>query len=716
MRKIFILLILSLLTLSANSLNAQEQLTLEDVISGGRSFYNHLPKRFKVDFRADRDELVYTRNDVMYVREAGEEKEELLIALKDLNTNIEKIGADKLNYWPKINWISENEIWFVSGNKFIKYNVKTTEVSVLAEIGSIGVNADFCLVNNRVAFTKGHDLYISTKESAVAIAQASDDGITYGQTVHRNEFGINKGTFWSPKGNYLAFYRKDESMVADYPLVNIETRIASVDNTKYPMAGMASEEVAVCIYNVNNGDTLHLKTASPVNRYFTNIAWTPDEKYILLAELNRGQNHMQLNKYDISTGEKISTLFEERDEQWVEPLHPALFVPGSDDKFVWYSMRNGHTSLYLYNVNGELIRQLTDNDTEVTGVTGFDRKSRRLFFTGTTGDAMNNYAYEVSLSSGKMKQIISSEATHYIKVSSSGKYILDFYSSLNVPYKVDLLDGSGRVKEELYTAPNPYDGIEVGEVKLLKIKSADGATDLNARIVLPPNFDSSKKYPVIVYVYGGPHSQLVKNRWLGGASGWQLYMAQKGYIAFTMDNRGTQYRGEEFEQIIHRNLGKAEVADQMKGVDYLKTLSYVDSTRIGVHGWSYGGFMTISMMLQHPDVFKVGVAGGPVIDWKYYEVMYGERYMDTPQENPDGYEAANLNKQVKGLKGRLMIIHGAVDPTVVWQHSLSFVRSCVENEVQLDYFVYPRHEHNVRGHDRVHLMTKVTRYFDDFLY
>ncbi len=715
MRKTFILFALALSTLSANSLIAQKQLTLEDVISGGRSFHNYLPKRYKVDFRAKSDQLVYTRNDVMYVKEAGKKREELLIALKDLNSKIEEVGAGKLNYWPKIDWISEDEIWFKLGSKYIKYNIKTTEVSVLAEIGDKGANADFCPANYRVAYTREHSLYISSDEKEVVIATALEDGITYGQTVHRNEFGINKGTFWSPKGNYLAFYRKDESMVADYPLVNIETRIASVKNIKYPMAGMTSEEVAVCIYSISSGDTIHLKTASPVNRYFTNLAWTPDEKYILVAELNRGQNHMQLNKYDVSTGQKVSTLFEERDEQWVEPLHPALFIPGSDDKFIWHSMRNGRTSLYLYSINGELLKQLTDNDIEVTGILGFDKKAKSLFFSGTPGDAMNNYAYTVSLSGAKVEQITTIEGSHYAKVSGSGKYILDFYSSLNVPYKVNLLDVSGKVKEQLFTADNPYEGLDVGKIKLLKVKAADGKTDLNARMVLPVNFDSSKKYPVIVYVYGGPHAQLVKNRWFGGASGWQLYMAQKGYIAFTLDNRGSQYRGTEFEQIIHRQLGKVEVADQMKGVDYLKTLSYVDTARIGVHGWSYGGFMTVSLMLQHPDVFKVGVAGGPVIDWKYYEVMYGERYMDRPQENPEGYEAANLTKQVKELKGRLMIIHDAIDPVVVWQHSLSFVRSCVENEVQLDYFVYPRHEHNVRGHDRVHLMTKVTRYFDDFL-
>ncbi|NPA37167.1 MAG: prolyl oligopeptidase family serine peptidase [Chlorobi bacterium] len=717
MNKIFITALVAVLSFMSTTIISQNKLTLEDVIAGGRNFYDYFPKRYYAGFMGKSSDIYFTRNDVLYSMKNGKGKEEVLVVLTDLNQKLEEAGAKSLKYWPQIKWINENVISFVSGEKYVQYNISEGEAKILATAPGKARNRDFCYENNMIAFTKGNDLYVTKNDSSVLIAAAEKKGIVYGQAVHRNEFGINKGTYWSPKGNYLAFYRNDQSMVADYPLVNIETRIATVENIKYPMAGMTSEQVAVCIYNVNTGDTIHLKTASPVNRYFTNIAWTPDEKYILIAELNRDQNHMQMIKYDATTGEKVSVLFEERDEQWVEPQHPALFVPGSDDLFVWQSMRDGHNHMFLYNTSGKLIKNLTDDDVEVMSVLGFNSKGNMLYFMGTTGDAMNRYLYSTSLSSGRVNQIIKNEGYHTAKVSSNGKNILDFYSSLDVPFKADLLDGNGLLKKNLFTSPDPFKekGVKTGEIKLLKVKSADGKTDLNARIVLPVDFDPSKKYPVIIYVYGGPHSQLVANRWHGGASGWQLYMAQEGYIAFTMDNRGTSNRGAEFEQVIHRHLGKAEVADQMKGVEYLKSLPYVDTTRIGVHGWSYGGFMTTSLMVQHPEVFKVGVAGGPVIDWKYYEVMYGERYMDTPQENPEGYKESNLNNQVKGLKGRFMIIHGAIDPVVVWQHSLTFVRACVENEIQLDYFVYPRHEHNVRGHDRIHLMKKVTRYFEDFL-
>ena len=234
-------------------------------------------------------------------------------------------------------------------------------------------------------------------------------------------------------------------------------------------------------------------------------------------------------------------------------------------------------------------------------------------------------------------------------------------------------------------------------------------------MIKPINFDPKKKYPVLVYVYGGPHAQLVKNSWLGGAGLWLNYMAQQGYLIWTLDNRGSANRGFEFENSIFRNLGTLELEDQMQGINYLKSLDYVDVDRIGVDGWSYGGFMTISLMLKNPGVFKAGCAGGPVIDWKWYEVMYGERYMDTPQDNPEGYKNACLLNHVKDFEGRLLIIHGTMDPTVVWQNSLSFLQKCVDEDKLVDYFVYPGHGHNVGGMDRVHLWKKIEQYFNDNL-
>lgn len=692
----------------------QKKLTLDDVIAGGKSFYNFYPRRMNVDFKPGTSELIIVKNDTVFTQKAWRAEEKELFNLTDLNTLLEAKGVKALQRLPWLNWMEQGQLWFQAGIHFVVMDVTNMKIASVSQMAEEGEVPDFCLSNNQVAYAKGNDLIIGGAKQEV-VAASEGDGMVYGRTVHRNEFGIEKGTYWSPKGNFLAFYRKDESMVTDYPLVNIEKRSAEVENIKYPMAGMASHEVTVGIYNMKTKKVAYLKTGEPKARFFTNLSWTPDEKYLLVAELNREQNHMKLNKYDIATGELVKTLFEEKDDHWVEPQHPALFIPGKGDRFIWQTPKDGFNNLYVYDLEGNLKKQLTKGNRDVTSVLGFDAKARNLFIECASEDALERHAYRVSLESGKMTQITRESGSHAVKISSDGKLALDSWSALDVPSKTQLLAVGSTKSRELQVVTNPYEGYDVGQIKLVTIKSADNTTDLNGRIVLPPNFDPAKKYPVIVYVYGGPHAQLVQNRWLGGARGWQLYMAQQGYIAFTMDNRGTPYRGKDFEQAIHRHLGNPEVDDQMKGVAYLKSLPYVDTDRIGVHGWSYGGFMTISLMLKQSDVFKVGVAGGPVIDWKYYEIMYGERYMDMPDENPEGYKSADLKQYVKNLKGRLLVIHGGIDPVVVWQHSLSFVRECVKEGVQLDYFVYPRHEHNVLGPNRVHLMQKVTRYFEDFL-
>ena len=696
--------------------SANAQLTIDDVIHGGKTFFNYYPGALNVNFKGDADVLVFQRRDSVLTQQIKADKQEFLFGLEWLNNLLKDEGHKALQYLPALKWNTANTFSFTTPKGYFTVDRQNSKLLMYVEKTKGAANADLNKGIQCLAYTIGNDLYIRQGAGKpLMVAGKEGDDIIFGHTVHRNEFGIDKGTFWSSDGSALAFYREDNSMVSNYPLVNVDKRVAETENIKYPMAGMASHHVTVGVYNLKTKTTTYLKTGKPYDRFFTNICWTPDNKYILIAELNREQNHMQLKKYDAGSGAYVSTLFEEKDEHWTEPQHPALFIPNKNGDFIWQSMRDGNNHLYIYSFDGKLKKQLTSGDWEVTQVLGFDKSAKNIFIESTKEEALERHVYKVNTASGKMQKITAEEGVHRVKISKDGRFALSTFSSLNVPSKTVLKDTKGKLLKTLQVVGNPYKGIETGKIELVKLKTKDGKFDLDARIILPVGFDASKKYPVVVYVYGGPHSQLVQNRWMGGARGWQLYMAQKGYIAFTLDNRGTSNRGKEFAQAIHRRLGQLEVEDQMQGVAYLKSLPYVDADRIGVHGWSYGGFMTISMMTQHPEVFKVGVAGGPVIDWSYYEIMYGERYMDMPQENPEGYEKANLKNAVKNLHGRLMVIHGAIDPVVVWQHSLTFVRECVKNDVQLDYFVYPRHEHNVMGKDRIHLMKKVTRYFDDFL-
>ena len=549
--------------------------------------------------------------------------------------------------------------------------------------------------------------------------QLTTDGtptLVYGQSVHQNEFGINGGLFWSPDGSRLAFYRMDQSMVSAYPLVHINTRKATEEKLYYPMAGMPSHHVTLGIYDVASGQTTYIKTGEPKEKYLTNISWAPDSKTVYIAEVNREQNHMDLKAYDPATGDYIKTLFSEHNDKYIEPQWPMRFIPGRDKEFVWQTRRDGYTHLYRYNVDGKLLGQITRGEWEITDFLGFADGGKTIVYSSTQLSPIDRVIASVSIDGRKTRILTPQAGWHVGQLSSDGKYLLDTYESLKNPTENRLLSvATGKPIATLYQSKDPEAGFINPEITFGTIKAADGVTDLHYRLLKPTNFDPAKKYPTIVYVYNGPHAQLVQNRFHAGCLGWDLYMATKGFVIFTVDGRGSAHRGAAFEQVIHRHLGKNEMADQMKGVDFLKSLPYVDADRIGVAGWSYGGFMTTNLMLTYPDVFKVGSAGGAVTDWARYEIMYGERYMDSPQENPEGYKETNLSLRAGNLKGRLLLIHGTIDPTVVWQHTQLFVDACVKAGTYPDYMIYPEHKHNVLGVDRVHLNYTMARYFMDHL-
>jgi len=640
-----------------------------------------------------------------------DETKDTLFTLNTFNELLQSAGKEAVKRVPSIKWKDNLSFTFSIDNDY--FTCKNGKLLQDHSLPQEAENAEAAPVTNYMAYTLNNNLYISTGSKQLTITDDKDKGIVNGQTVHRNEFGISKGTFWSPEGTQLAFYRMDETMVTEYPIVDITARVAELKSVRYPMAGMTSHQVTVGIYDIQTGSTIFLKTGEPKDQYLTNIAWSPDQKYLFIAVLNRDQNHMKLNQYEVSTGNFVKTLFEEKNDRYVEPQHPMVFIPGNHEQFIWQSQRDGFNHLYLYNINGQLIKQLTSGKWVITEMLGFDEPAKGIFYTSTAISPTQDQLFYVDLKTSKVKQLTSDTGNHYPRIRPDGKYFITSYNNLKTPSATLLVDTKNRKSRLLHKSDNPLKDYKLGQTSIFTIK-ADDNTDLYCRLIKPADFDSTQKYPVIVYVYGGPHAQMVTESWMSGGLFLQ-YLAQKGYVVFTLDNRGSSNRGFEFESIIHRRVGEIEKADQMQGIKYLKSLPYVNADRIGIDGWSYGGFMSVNLKLSYPEVFKVATAGGPVCDWKYYEVMYGERYMDTPEQNPEGYKNASLVEHADQLQGKLMIIHGGIDNTVVWQQSQAFVKACIDHKKQLDYFVYPTHEHNVSGIDRAHLFRKIAGYFDENL-
>ena len=718
MKRIFNLLAIIFMTASALMAQDKKSFTLEDLLPGGKNYSKLQPKNLTW-YPWWGDLMLKEENEELKAFNPANGKEETLITLQEVNDLLAAKELGKLYAFKYSTSMPYEQKWVLL-NTFkhrVLVDLDNKEVIWSQAIPKQAENLDWNQTSRALAYTIDNNLFVKTNDGEVTQVTDEPEGVLCGQSVHRNEFGINGGIFWSPKGNLLAFYRMDQSMVTDYPQVNTSTRIATLAPDKYPMAGMTSHKVTVGVYNPATKETIYLQAGDPTDRYFTNVSWSPDEKSVYVIELNRDQNHSQLVRYNAATGEKEAMLYEEKHPKYVEPQHPILFLPWDDTQFIYQSQRDGYNHLYLFNTDGQEIKQLTSGEWLVKDIVGFNEKSKEVIIMSTEISPLQSNAYAVSVKNGKRHLIGASEGVHRVQLSASGKYVIDNYTAHNVARNIDIIQttGKGKVIANLLTAEHPMEAYNMPEITLGTIKAADGKTDLYYRLVKPVNFNINKKYPAIIYVYGGPHAQQITDTYNYGVRGWDLYMAQLGYVMLTVDNRGSANRGLEFENCTHRQLGVEEMKDQMKGVDLLKSLGYVDANRIGVHGWSFGGFMTTNLMLTYNDTFKVGVAGGPVIDWKFYEVMYGERYMDTPQSNPEGYKNSDLTQRAGDLKGRLQIIIGANDPVCVPQHSIAFLRACIDAGTHPDYFIYPGGEHNMFGRDRIHLHERITQYIEDFL-
>ena len=717
MKKLFIASFAFFLALTSVA-QEKKNLTLDEAVLGQfRQFY---PEQLQLQWIPGTDRYSQIKNDILYSQSAlGKSNPIVELTLDQVNKAFQEIGVEKAASMPRWEWTSANELHATATSSSAKnktvevtFNLKNKMATPLNAYDTDAENVDFHNKGN-VAFTKENNLFVKNgaEEKQVTF---NLEGIVSGQSISRNEYGIAKGTFWSKEGSRLAFYQKDESSVTEYPLINYNTTPASVNNIRYPMAGDSSEKIGVGVYDVKSGKTIFLQLNNGIlndTYYATNLSWSPDENFILLAEMNRGTTTCNLNVYNATNGEFIRTVLSETDARWVEPDQAPYFL--SSTTFLWYTWKNGFHNYYLYDLTGNLTAQ-TNANFELLSILGLSDDKKIIFFEGTGTNATERHLYSAPTSTLKLNALTNEAGTHACKVSSTGKFFIDQFSSLTVPNRVSIAPCGKGIHNVLLKSEDKLKNYYIGTTEIFNINANNG-TSLYCRLIKPSNFDPEKIYPVVVYVYNGPHVQLISNSYLGGSSLWMNYLAEQGYLVFTVDGQGSAHRGKEFEQIIHRQLGTQEMADQLAGVEWLKKQSYVDPERMAVHGWSFGGFMTTSLMLRAPGTFKVGVAGGPVIDWRLYEIMYTERYMDTPQENTEGYDLSNCTNHADKLQGKLLMIHGADDNVVVLQHNMRFLKACVDKKIPVDFFVYPGHEHNVRGKDRVHLMNKIITYITDNL-
>lgn len=706
---------LSLLFIALSSFTfAQNQkYTMAEAVNGLRS---NLAVKGISQFSWTDDAKAYIQGskNAYLITEVQSMKSDTLVSLSRINRNLSE--ADRLKSFPMVKFISRNKGYFTRDGKYfwLEQSAGNWKISEWTALDKGAENVTVLSDNKSIVYTVKNNLYLNRNGKTVTITDDADENIVNGQSVHRQEFGISKGIFAAPSNEKIAFYRMDQRMVTDYPVIDWSVTPAQNRNIKYPMAGGASHHVSLGVYDIKNDKKIFLEVDGDKEQYLTAVTWSPDSKYIFIGVLNRDQNHMKMNQYDAATGKLVKLLFEEKSDKYVEPQHELLFFPKSNTDLIWQSQRTGYNHLFHYNLDKGLVAQLTKGDWLVTDILGFNEKRKEIYFTSTKETPLERHLYRVNWNNFKMQRLDTAEGMHTGILSKDGTQLYDIYTNASTPRSVNIINTGTLKSRNIFTAENPLKNYLRPEIKNVTLTADDG-TPLYGKIILPTDFDPTKKYPTIVYLYNGPHLQLVTNSFPASGNLWYEYMAQNGYVVFTMDGRGSSNRGLQFEQAVFRNLGETEMKDQIKGVDYLKSLSYVDAERMGVHGWSFGGFMTTSLMLKHPEIFRAGVAGGPVIDWSMYEVMYTERYMDTPQTNPEGYKQSNLLDKVQNLKGKLLMIHGAQDDVVVWQHSVNFLKAAVDHGIQLDYFAYPGHEHNVLGKDRVHLMQKVTDYFDQHL-
>ena len=569
-----------------------------------------------------------------------------------------------------------------------------------------------------VSFVRDHNLWL------VNVADGKGRAFTEGGTeevrkgeldwVYPEELEITTAYWWAPDSSAIAYFQMDESKVAKYPLVDFSSPEGDAEQERYPPAGGANPVVRVFVAPVGGGEARAMDTGENTDVYIARVNWLTDSKHLAIQRLNRQQTVLDLLIADAASGE-TRTALTDKDQYWINISNDLHFLKDGR-RFLWSSERSGYRHLYLYDLDGREPMQLTKGEWEVSAVDAVDEGKGLVYFTGTSKSPLERHLYRVSLDGSAVSRITIHNGTHGVSMAPDASAFVDTYSDAMTPPRQDVARGDC----SLLRVINENKVADLAEFHLvapqfLSVKTHDGVL-LNAWIIKPPDFDASRKYPVLIYTYGGPHAQVVLNAWEGDRGLWHQEMAQKGYIIFALDNRGSAGRGHIFEEPIHYRLGAEELSDQRDGVEYLKSLPFVDASRIGIWGWSYGGHMTLHAMFEAGNIFKAGFAGGPVTDWFFYDSIYTERYLGLLPQNGEGYRSSSPLEKAGGLKGKLLIAHGTGDDNVHFANTLTLINELIEHGKYVEVMPFPGRGHGVSDPPaRKVLMNRVTQFFLDNL-
>lgn len=613
---------------------------------------------------------------------------------------------------------SGDALLFVAPESLAWFDLKTQTGRVLvsgkAELSDVKISPD----GKYVSFLREHNIWLVNvadgKERALTTTGTEDVRKGELDWVYPEELDIYSAYWWAPDSSSIAYLEMDERKVTQFPLVDFESFTGETDLQRYPVAGGTNPTVRVLVRSLNGGEPRLMNIGADTDIYIPRVNWLPDSRHLAIQRLNRGQTELDLLLADSANGNS-STLLSEKDRYWIN-VHDDLYFFKDGKRFLWSSERSGYRHLYLYDLSGKQLAQLTKGDWEVSHVSGVDEAKGIVYFTSTEKSPTEAHLYRVALDGSGFARITKDDGMHEPQLSPTAQFYVDTFSNAMNPPRQDLyhIDGTRAavINENKVPELAQY---HFSPVEFLTVKSRDGVP-LNSFLIKPPNFDPVKKYPVIVYTYGGPHAQVVRNAWEGATFLWHEMMAQKGFIIFALDNRGSAGRGHIFETPIYHNFGAQELSDQRDGVAWLQRQPWVDPARIGIWGWSYGGHMTLHAMFEAPDLFKVGFAGGPVTDWHFYDSIYTERYMGSPAENPTGYKDCSPASHAAGLRGKLLIAHGTGDDNVHYSNTLTLINDLINDGKYVEVIAAPGRGHGINDPPARRIVwTRVTQFFLDNL-